>query len=151
WESEPCDELLCISAFPPPIRLRPIRSASCARSPGVWAVRSSRSTGTTALAALRAVTGAPRSISCAVTLTDGNSTWSWLGRSTGWVTACRIWSASCPSSRAEDRLIPAPTGPRHHDARRQGDLSDDGRFRRVRTGDDSRTSPCRACQGQERE
>src|SRR5262249_57022051 len=36
-----------------------------------------KSTGTTALAALRAVTGVPRSISCAVTLPGANSTWSW--------------------------------------------------------------------------
>ena len=30
------------------------------------------------------------------------------------------------ATRAQDRPIPAPTGTRHHDPRREGDVSDDG-------------------------
>src|SRR5262245_17118515 len=39
------------------------------------------------------------------------------------------------------------TGPRYQDTGRQGDVSDDGRVRRIRTGDPWRTSACRACAG----
>jgi hypothetical protein len=38
----------------------------------------------TGSAAPRAATSGQRSTSCAVTPLDENSTWSWLGRSTGW-------------------------------------------------------------------
>src|SRR5262249_30132685 len=47
-------------------------------------------------------------------------------------------------------LLSAPTGARHHDACRQGDVSDDGRICRVRARHDSGTRPRRACEGQER-
>jgi hypothetical protein len=77
-----------------------------------------------------------------VTPRDGNSTWSWPGRPAGAQPAGFGW-LSLRIARAQDRPIPAPTGPRHDDARRQGAVSDDGRFCRVRAGDDCGTSPCR--------
>src|SRR5215813_14815156 len=45
--------------------------------------------------ALGDATSAQRSTSYAVTRRDGNSTWSWRGRWTGWAVVCRTWSASC--------------------------------------------------------
>jgi hypothetical protein len=41
-------------------------------------------------------------------------------------------------------------GARHHDTGRQGTVPNDGRVCRVRACDDSGTSPCRPCAGQER-
>jgi hypothetical protein len=54
------------------------------------------------------------------------------------------------AARTQDRSIPAPTGARHHDACRQGDVSDDGRICRVRARHDSGTRPRRACASEER-
>jgi len=68
---------------------------SCARLRTAWAVRSSRFTKIMASAALGDATSAQRSTSYAVTRRDGNSTWSWRGRWTGWAVVCRTWSASC--------------------------------------------------------
>ncbi len=45
--------------------------------------------------------------------------------------------------RAADRSLPPPAGARHDDPGRQGDVSDDGRFRRVRAGNDRRARPGR--------
>ena len=54
------------------------------------------------------------------------------------------------AARTQDRSIPAPTGARHHDAGRQGDVSDDGRVCRVRARLIQGTRPRRACERQER-
>jgi hypothetical protein len=52
--------------------------------------------------------------------------------------------------RAPHRSASASAGDRHHNTRRQGAISDDGRVCRVRTQHDPGASPCRACAGQER-
>jgi resolvase-like protein len=52
---------------------------------------------------------------------DGNSTWSWRGRWTGWAVVCRTWSASCPScthSRSIHSCANRGSTPRRLPARR---------------------------------
>jgi hypothetical protein len=127
--AELCDERFSTFAFPPSIRPRPIRSATCARSPPAWAARSSRSTRTTAYRAPRVAMGALRSMRCAamrqfdvIILVGGSPR----------PQSARLGRLPIRNPRLGHRPLPTPAGPRHHDAGGQGDVSDDGRIRRVR-------------------
>jgi hypothetical protein len=50
--------------------------------------------------------------------------------------------------RPQDRPVPLSTGDRHHHARREGHVPDDGRVRRIRARDDSGTCSRRPSAGQ---
>src|SRR5262249_20512857 len=70
-------------------------------------------------------------------------------------TRCMVWFgiSNGEAKLCAERLstfVSAPSNPRHHDACRQGDVSDDGRICRVRARHDSGTRPRRPCEGQER-
>jgi hypothetical protein len=70
------------------------RRTSCARLRLAWVSTWSRFTAIVVSAAPAAATSGPHSIGCAVTPRDGNSIWSWRGRSIGSVAACKTWSPS---------------------------------------------------------
>jgi hypothetical protein len=55
-----------------------------------------------------------------------------------------------PAVEHDKAIGKQPVKRKHHDTGRQGDVSDDGRVRRIRAVDDTGTSPCRACPGQGR-
>src|SRR6476661_5007313 len=60
----------------------------------------------------------------------------WSGRPAG-PQPSGLGRLSVRVARAQDRSIPAPTGPRHHDTCGQSPVPNDGRVCRVRAGNDS--------------